>query len=512
MSRRLLKDIVFRRIPQIVGIYLAGGWGLLEFTDWAVLRFSWSPTIPDAVIGLWLASLPVVVALAWRFGAPGPQHGPIRQSPESSKSVAVLPFDNLSDTQDDSHLADGLAEEITAVLARVPELNVASRTSAFAYRDAREDVRTIGRALGVGAVLEGSLQRSGDRLRVTTQLISVTDGYHLWSAQFDRDASDWFEIEDEIAANVALALRVILADPGRRARARIPNSDFRAYEFYLRGRQYLYQIRRKSLGYARDMFERAIAVDPEYALAYAGLADAHSTMRIFYPESDSDLEAARQATIRALELDSELAEAHSARGTLLSLLERHDEAGFAFETAIRLDPRLWEARYYYARARFQAGDFARAATLFEEANHIRDDADSAFFAAQSYEALGRRDEARIAYRRANEAAERQMALHPDDARTATIRAVALCRTGHADEGLVWAERALMIDPEDAGIRYNVACLYAVEGRLDQALDCLTRALRAGFGKREWLDRDPDIDALRDHPRFKTLMVEMDSRG
>ncbi len=512
MSRRLITDLVFRRVPQIVGLYFAAGWGLLEFTDWAVLRFSWSPTIPDAVMGLWVASLPVVVVLAWRFGAPGPQHGPFRQSPESSKSVAVLPFDNLSDTQDDSHLADGLADEITAVLARVPELNVASRTSAFAYRDAREDVRTIGRALGVGAVLEGSVQRSGDRLRVTTQLVSVTDGYHLWSAQFDREATDWFEIEDEIAANVALALRVILAEPGRRAQAKVPSSDFRAYEFYLRGRQYLYQIRRKSLGYARDMFERAIEVDPRYALAYAGLADAHSTMRIFYPGSDSDLEAARQATIRALELDYELAEAHSARGTLLALLDRPDEARSAFETAIRLDPRLWEARYYYARAQFQVGDFDHAAALFEEAYRIRNDPDSAFFAAQSYEAMGRSDEAQGAYGRAKEAAERQMAMHPDDARTATIRAVALCRTGHAEDGLAWAERALMIDPEDAGIRYNVACLYSVEGRLDDALDCLTRALRAGFGKREWLDRDPDMDALRDHPRFNALMAEVDARG
>ncbi|MEJ2541271.1 MAG: tetratricopeptide repeat protein, partial [Gemmatimonadota bacterium] len=354
----------------------------------------------------------------------------------------------------------------------------------------------------------GSLQRAGDRLRITTQLVSVTDGYNLWSQHFDRDMRDWFEIEEEIAENVARSLRVLLSRPSRRALAKAPGSDIRAYECYLRGREYLYQMSRKSLGYARDVFERAIEIDPRYALAWAGLADARATLRIFYPEAESDVQEAEEAARTALKLDPELAEAHSSLGSVLAILGRPAEAAESFSEALRLDPRLWEAHYFFARDRFQHGEFQRAAELFDRAHDIRGDADSAFFAAQSYEALGSSSKAEEAYGRAAEAAADRMETHPDDARTATILAVALCRTGQPEEGLEWARRSLEIDPQDAGVRYNVACLYSVEGRVDEALEALAHAVRRGFGNRDWLDRDPDMNPLRDDPRFLALMEEV----
>jgi TolB-like protein/Flp pilus assembly protein TadD len=511
MSRRWAEDLLHRRVPHALGIYLAGGWGVLEFANWATVRFGWLAATPDVVMGLWFAALPVVVALAWRYGAPGPQHGPLRVSADPSKSVAVLPFENLSDEPGSAFLADGLADEILLALARIPELRVASRTSAFAYRGASEDVRDIGRALGVGAVLEGTLQRSLDRLRITTRLVSVADGYNLWAQEFDREMEDWFEIEREIAQNVARSLRVLLAQPEHRVSGRVPPSDIRAYECYIRGREYLYQMGRKSLGYARDMFRRAIALDPGYALAWAGFADALATTRIFYPDAEQDLAAAEEAARKAMELEPTLAEAHSAAGSVLALQGRLEEAEERFSRAIELDPGLWEAHYYFARDRFQHGEFERAAKHFDRANEVRGDPDSAFFGAQSYEALGDSQRARAAYENAAEAASRRLELHPDDARTATILSVALCRTGQAEAGLAWARRALAIDSDDAGIRYNVACLYAVEGQPDRALECLEMAIHRGFGKRDWFDRDPDLDPLRSDPRFQTLMEEAEAR-
>ena len=511
MSARWAQSLLHRRVPHVLGIHLAGGWGVLEFTNWATVRFGWPPAIPDVVVGVWLASLPVVAALAWRFGAPGPQHGADRVSPDPSKSVAVLPFENLSDEAGDALLADGLADEILSALARTPELRVASRISAFAYRDAREDVRAIGRALGVGAVLEGTLQRSGERLRITTRLVGVADGYTLWAQDFDREMEDWFQIEREIAENVARSLRVLLVRPGAGGRVRVPPSDIRAYECYIRGREYLYQMSRKSLGYAQDMFRRAIDLDPNYALAWAGLADALAALRLFYPEAALDLAVAEGAARRAVELEPTLAEAYSARGSVLALLDRSAEAEVAFTRAIELDPRLWEAHYFLARDRFQHGEFAKAAEHFDRATEIRGDPDSAFFGAQSYEALGDSTRAGVAYRKAAEAAARRMEMNPDDARTATILSVALCRTGEPEAGLKWARRALDIDGDDAGIRYNVACLYSVEGRADEALECLAMAVRKGFGGRDWIERDPDLDALRGDPRFQALMRELDER-
>jgi adenylate cyclase len=196
---------------------------------------------------------------------------------------------------------------------------------------------------------------------------------------------------------------------------------------------------------------------------------------------------------------------------VLALQDRLDEAEAMFSRAIELDPGLWEGHYFFARDRFQRGDFGRAAYHFDRANEIRGDADSAFFGAQSYEALGDTERARAAYRHAAEAARRRLEMNPDDARTATILAVALCRIGELEAGLKWARRALAIDADDAGIRYNVACLYAVEGATDKALDCLEMAIRKGFGNRGWLDRDPDLDSLRSDPRFDALMAELDAR-
>lgn len=512
MSGRWAQDLVHRRVPHVLGIYLAGGWGVLEFANWASVRFGWPGATPDVVMGLWMAALPVVLALAWRYGAPGPQHGPARVSADPSKSVAVLPFENLSAEPGSGLLADGLAEEILLALARIPELRVASRTSAFAYRDAREDVRAIGRALGVGAVLEGTLQRSGERLRITTRLVGVADGYNLWARDFDREMEDWFEIEREIAENVARSLRVLLGRTDRQALARVPPADIRAYECYIRGREYLYLMSRKSLGYATDMFRRAIELDSRYALAWAGLADALATTRIFYPDADQDLAAAEAAARRAVELEPRLAEAHSAMGSVLALEGRSAEAESAFTRAIELDPGLWEAHYFFARDRFQHGEFDRAAQHFDRAAEIRGDADSAFFGAQSYEALGDSARARLGYRNAAAAAGRRMEMNPDDARSATILAVALCRTGEREAGLEWARRALAIDSEDAGIRYNVACLYAVEGRPDEALSCLEMAMERGFGNLEWFERDPDLDSLRGDPRFQALMGDGHSPG
>lgn len=159
-----------------------------------------------------------------------------------------------------------------------------------------------------------------------------------------------------------------------------------------------------------------------------------------------------------------------------------------------------------ARLCFQRGDAARAAELFEEAARVDEDYQARFFAAQSYEALGRTAEAEAAYRRALHVAEQHLAMNPDDPRAATMRAVSLCRTGRKAEGLEWAERARQIDSEDAGVLYNVACVYALEGQAERALDCLEQTMRAGFGDRSWIERDPDLATLRDEPRFRALVT------
>lgn len=443
-----------------------------------------------------------VVAVAPAAAAPLPAAAPCSPQPGS---IAVLPFVAMSASPDDAFFSDGLTDEIITTLAKLEGVRVASRTSAFVYKGRHVDIRTVGQELNVATVLEGSVQRAGSRLRVVTQLIETKEGFHLWSAHWDSELTDVFAIEDEIAANVAQVLQTLLTGRGVGQPTPVPRTDVRAYEHYLRGREFFFQTRRRSLHFAREMFQKAIAVDPEYALAHAALAETIALERMYYPGSEVDVPAADHASLRALALDPTLPQAHAARGSVLFQLERFQEAEVEFRTALRLDPQLFEAHYFFARMCFQTGRLPEAAAAFERACAVRDDYQAAFFAAQALEALGRHEEARQHYELGLRAAAGHMELNPDDPRAATMRAVACCRVGRVEEGLEWGARAVELDPVDAGVRYNVACLFAVTGRTDDALHYIEEAIRAGFGNRSWLERDPDLDSIRNDPRFRALM-------
>jgi adenylate cyclase len=504
MGRTLL-ELLRRRVPQVLGVYLAAAWGLLEFTDWAVTRFGLERNWTNDVLVLLALLLPIVLWTAWKLGGRGAVPPQVNAPP---RSVAVLPFVNVGGDADVEYLGFGLADQIVTDLAKIGDLKVVARTSSFAFAGKPEDVRTIGRRLGARAVLEGSVQRAAGRLRVTTQLINVEDGYHLWSEQYDRTMEDVFQIQDEVADAVARVLHAVLRDAERKTLAKVPTQDVGAYESYLRGRQFLLQMRRKSLEYAQEMFRRAIEKDRRFALAYTGLAEATAVLAMYYPSAEADLGAALAAAEKALSIDSELAEAHAAHGALLFLEGNLDLAEAAFLRAIDLDPRLFEARYLHGRACFQQGRFGDSARLFQDAESVREDYQAAFFAAQSLEAMGEHERAQDAYQHAADVSSRHVELNPDDPRAATMLSVSLCRLGREAEGLQWAERALAIDPEDAGVRYNVACLFALAGRTERALHCLEEARSVGFGNRAWLERDPDLESLRDHPRFKAILDAM----
>jgi adenylate cyclase len=256
------------------------------------------------------------------------------------------------------------------------------------------------------------------------------------------------------------------------------------------------------------MFARAVEIAPGHAPAHAGLAEAQALLHAYYPPAEEALAQADQESARAVALDPALAAAQAVRGFTLFLLKRLAEAEEAFAWALALDPGHFEAWYYAGRTAFQAGRYQEAARLFGEATRVRPDHTAAFFAAQATEALGARDAALPRYREALALVEAHMDLNPDDPRAATIRAVALLRTGRAAEGLRWAEQALALEPQDAGVRYNVACLFALEGQSARALEQLEEVVRRGFRNRAWMERDPDLASLRAEPRFTALMASI----
>jgi non-specific serine/threonine protein kinase len=427
---------------------------------------------------------------------------------QAMSSVAVLPFADMSPTRDQAYLCEGIAEELINVLARVPGLRVAARSSSFQFKAAAVDVRAVGARLGVATVLEGGVRKAGDRLRVTVQLVDVADGYQRWSHRFDGKLEDVFAIQDEIAERVAAALGSLLTEPQREALRR-PETAPETYEFFLRGRQLFNQASRQSFTMAKQMFEQAIARDPLYAPAYAGLADVHAWFYTWMGGSAADFEAADRASRKALELAPDLSEAHTSRGFVLSIVDKYAEAEPEFQEALRLNPTSFEAYYNYARMCFGWGRIDRSAELFRRAADVRpEDFQCAMLGSQAARILGRHDEADQLTREGVRRAERQLELDPVNVRALSLGSGALFELGQINRAEQWILRALEIDPDDGSVLANATCFYAKAHRVDEALDLLERTVAKGWGKRDWIEHDPDYDSLRDHPRFQAMLARL----
>jgi serine/threonine protein kinase/tetratricopeptide (TPR) repeat protein len=429
-------------------------------------------------------------------------------SVDQSLSIAVLPFADMSPSRDQDYLCEGIAEELINALTHVAGLRVAARSASFQFRSSAGDLRAIGARLGVTAVLDGSVRKAGERLRVIVRLVDVGDGFQRWSERYDKRLEDVFAIQDEIAENVAMALRGILSPHEKEALHRTETS-VECYEYFLRARRLLSQFDRAALVTARGLLDRAIEIDPNYAPAHAALGEIHAWMYEWWGGSEDDYRAADRETLSALALAPRLAEAHAARGFVLALSRRYDEAAVEFETAIGLNPNLFEASYLYARSCFAAGQIERSAELFFRAGDIRhEDFQSLMLAAQSLLMLGRNEEAERANREGIQRAERHLDLAPGDARALSLGGGALFRDGQLDQALRWSARALELHPDDQGVLINAACLQARAGMKTEALTLLERTFAKGYGKRDWIERDPDYDNLRDDPRFQAMLAKL----
>ena len=420
------------------------------------------------------------------------------------KSIAVLPFVNMSNDPEQEYFCDGISEEIINSLAQLDNLRVIARTSAFSFKGKNLDVREIGKMLDAKTLLEGSVRKAGNHLRITTKLVKASDGSHLWSHRYDRVLEDVFSIQKNIAENVATALRGVLTNKEKEA-IRRPETIIEAYEYFLKGRQLFHQL---ALNKAKKLFEKAIELDPRYAPAYAGLADAHSWLYEWVGSKDVDLEAAERNSQKALSLAPNLSESHSSRGFVLSLAKRYDEAEQEFKEAIRLNINSYDAYYSYGRSCFGRGQIQESAELFRKAAEVRrEDFQSMLLFAQSLRLLGN-DKAEETTLEGINRARKQLELNPTDRRALSLTSGNLFEIGKREEAFQWINKAMELYPKDAGVLFNAACLFAKDGNKEKALGLLEIAAGKGFGKKEWIEHDPDYDSLRNEPRFQALLSKM----
>ena len=393
---------------------------------------------------------------------------PSRQATETRPSIAVLPFANLSRNEDDECFSDGLAEEIINALAKVPGLKVIARTSAFAFKGQNTDIRHIADALGVTSILEGSVRMAGTRLRVTAQLITAADGTQLWSERYDRQMADIFDIQDEIAGAISAALQVRLAPDTAAAPKRQP--DLRAYEAYLRYRQHQWGWTPDALRLSRECLEQAIALDPEFALPYVGLADNYLVLTVVAMPANEAMPRARELAERALTIDADLPEAHGMLGVIAGQFDFDwRESARRFDLATTREPVPWHVRSWHS-----------------------------FFYLLL---VGRLDEAR-------QVAERAIEDNPLSQLLYFALAPVLEAQGRDDEARAALERACALD---AGFRMGWASLglhLAIRGHLDDARACVQHlgdfkspyesGLRAGLAWRAG-DRDQSEALLQSWP-------------
>lgn len=453
----------------------------------------------------------LVRAIAQKGGEPQGATASAKQAGKSRDhrpSICVLPFANMSGDPEQEYFSDGISEDIITDLSKVSALSVIARNTAFTLKGQAVDVKDVAKSLGVDHVLEGSVRKAGNRVRITAQLIDGKAGDHLWADRYDRDLTDIFAIQDEISKEIVRALKIKLAPEEEEAIETRGTENVQAYNLYLMARQ---QWISGSWGNSRRdeiivrICKQAIAFDPEYAEAWALMALAQAELRFWHGRDEDPLPAAE----RALEINPGLAEPHCVKVRYLDEMGRQDEADKEFEEALSLGPDSWEVNREAARLMFRRDRMGDAIRYFEKSSQLMDtDFHSCLMLQSCYLGVGEEEAALEAARRALERSELALAKDPTNGAALAAGASSLIMMGEIERGKDWTQRALLLDPENLSIRYNVACSLTFRNSdLNGALDLLDEYFKRieSPGNINHAEIDPDMDLLREDPRFVEMV-------
>src|ERR1700756_1558468 len=429
-------------------------------------------------------------------------------SKSGPKSLAVLYFENLSGVKEDEYLRDGITEDIITELSKIRGLNTFSRPTVLAFRDKTVTPEQIGQQLKAAYVLTGSLRRSGNRLRINTQLVDTHTDFPLWSERYDREMKDVFEVQDEIARKIAEALRVTLSPQELEALAIKPTENLQAYDLYLRGKRYARRQTRQDLEFALQMFENAVTMDPSFALAYAACANACAMFYCNFSREQVWVERARNASGKALGLRWDLPEVQVSQAWVLYAAELHDEAVRMAKKAIERKRDCEGAHYLLCRALFAAGRYQEILDIAETAVEASGEDYNVYVPiVNAFGAIGKHEAARNMIQRRMAAFENHLRQVPEDARARILLGGDYAELGRTDDALRELNLAVTLRANEASILYNAACLYSNLKRKTEALEALRKAWEAGFRDSVWARRDPDLAILHGDPEFERLYPE-----
>jgi adenylate cyclase len=455
----------------------------------------------------------LVASVAELAGARHEAEKPARHRPTS---VCVLPFQNMSGDPEQEYFSDGISEDITTDLSKISALEVIARNTAFTFKGQSVDVCDVARKLAVSHVLEGSVRKAGNRVRVTAQLIDGATGGHVWADRYDRDLTDIFAIQDEISKAIVEALKVKLMPAEKRAIERRGTANAEAYNLYLLARQYWitgdFGDRRREERVIR-ICRRATEIDADYPQAWALMGLAQANLRYAYT-GNSEADDGASAAERALELDPTIAEAHLPRAWRLSVLGRDDDANEEIATALRLNPESWEVNKEVARLLYRQRRLADATRHLEKATELMEsDFHGWGMLAACYLAQGDSAGLQRCAEKLSGQVESALARDPDNGSALAFGALAFAVLGQMDRAREYIDRALLLDPENLYMRYNLAWpLLAYFQDRQATIDMVEPALaKAGRNLVRLAASDPNLDGLREDPRFKAILASAAER-
>ena len=424
----------------------------------------------------------------------------------AERAIAVLYFENLSGVKEDEYLRDGITEDILTDLSKIKGLNVFPRTTVLAFRDQKATAADVCRRLRADYALEGSLRRAGNRLRINTQLVDASTGFPVWSERYDREMSDIFEVQDEIAHKIAEALRIRVTPQEQAELAAKPTDNLQAYDLYLRGRSYARRRTTRDMEFALQMFENAVQLDPNFALAWAAIANGCAHAQYWSGQGgERYMERAQAASLRAVALAPDIPEVLISQGWILYAEGKYEDAVRLSRAAIARKRDCEGAYYLLLRTLFASGKYDEVASLTEEAIEAAGNDYNVYIPIiNALGALGREDAKRHVRGRLLQAFEEHLREVPEDARARILRANFFAQEGRVEDSVREANLAMVLRPNEATVLYNAACTFAGLGKRAEALDALRKAWDAGFKDADWTRRDPDLAPLHGDPEFERL--------
>jgi serine/threonine protein kinase/Tfp pilus assembly protein PilF len=439
--------------------------------------------------------------------APG-SAGPARPAIATKKSIAVLYFENLSGAKEDEYFRDGMTEDIITELSKIARIEIFPRSEMLAFRDKPVTAPQVGEKLNAMYVLEGSIRRAGNRLRITTQLVESATRHSIWAERYDRQMEDVFAIQEEISLSIAKALEIKLSPQEEKVIAKKPTANPVAYDFYLRGRSYL---RQRQFEYALAMYEEAVKLDANFALSYAGIAHVWGGMHEFRSPNPEFVEKGLAACAKAEWLAADLPEVLSARARIQYAQHHYDESIRLARRAIELRSECEGAHDVLGRSYFASQRYEEAVQLAESALEIvSSDYNALIPLINSFELLGRMADAERLRRREKEVLELQLRQFPDDVRARILLAADLANLGQPEEAVLHVRIAVAMRPTDSNVLYNAACTYGSLAMKADAMEMFQRCIKSGYSNSAWAINDPDLKILHDDPEFRKLVGTKDS--